>query len=127
VFNPADGLTYYIGSSQSMAAAPSTTAARRRVYVGSARRIVGIDLQVFTTVTGSGETVPVSVRVNNTTDYLIGNMTWNPGANSYALVNNQSLDISLAANDYWEIKIVCPTWATNPTGVTMQGAVSYQI
>jgi hypothetical protein len=127
VFNPADGLTYYIGSSQSMAAAPSTTAARRRVYVGSARRIVGIDLQVFTTVTGSGETVPVSVRVNNTTDYVIGNMTWNPGANSYALVNNQSLDISLAANDYWEIKIVCPTWATNPTGVTMQGAVSYQI
>ena len=127
VFNPADGLTYYIGSSQSMAAAPSTTAARRRVYVGSARRIVGIDLQVFTTVTGSGETVPVSVRVNNTTDYLIGNMTWNPGANNYALVNNQSLDISLAVNDYWEIKIVCPTWATNPTGVTMQGAVSYQI
>ena len=126
-FNPADGLTYYIGSSQSMAAAPSTTAARRRVYVGSARRIVGIDLQVFTTVTGTNETVPVSVRVNNTTDYLIGNMTWNPGANSYALVNNQSLDISLAVNDYWEIKIVCPTWATNPTGVTIQGAVSYQI
>jgi hypothetical protein len=126
-FNPADGLTYYIGSSQSMASAPSTTAARRRVYVGSARRIVGIDLQVFTTVTGTNETVPVSVRVNNTTDYLIGNMTWNPGANNYALVNNQSLDISLAVNDYWEIKIVCPTWATNPTGVTMQGAVSYQI
>lgn len=127
VFNPADGLTYYIGSSQSMAAAPSTTAARRRVYVGSARRIVGIDIQAFTTVTGSGETVTVSVRVNNTTDTLIGTMTWNPGANSYAILNNQGMDISLNADDYWEIKIVCPTWTTNPTGVTIQGAVSYQI
>jgi hypothetical protein len=110
-----------------MAAAPSTTAARRRVYVGSARRIVGIDIQTFTTVTGSGETVTVSVRVNNTTDYLIGTMTWNPGANSYAILNNQGMDISLNADDYWEIKIVCPTWTTNPTGVTIQGAVSYQI
>lgn len=127
VFNPADNLTYYVGSAQSMGAAPSTTAARRRIYVGSARRIVGVDIQVFTTVTGSAENVTVSVRVNNTTDFLIGTMQWNPGANNYAVLNNQSLNISFNANDYWEIKIECPAWTTNPTGVTTQGAVSYQI
>lgn len=126
VFNPADNLTYYVGSSQTMVAAPSSTPARRRVYVGSARRITGVDIQVFTTVTGSGEDVAISVRVNNTTDYVVGNMQWNPGANSYAILNNQALDITLAADDYYEIKIVCPTWAPNPTGVTTQGSVTYQ-
>ena len=127
VFNPADGLTYFLGSSQSMAAAPSATAARRRVYVSSARTITEIDFQAFTTVAASGESVQVYLRVNNTTDTtLTTSMTWNAGANSYNLLRVTGLNIALAADDYWEIKIVCPTWATNPTGVTIQGSVTYQ-
>lgn len=126
VWNPADGLTYYLGSSQSMSAAPSTTAARRRIYVGSARKIVGLDLQVFTTVTGSSEAITICVRVNNTTDYVCGTMTWNPGNNSYAVFNNQALDISLDAGDYYEIKIDVPSMTTNPTGCTTQGTVAYR-
>lgn len=127
VFNPADGLTYFLGSSQSMAAAPSTTAARRRVYVSSARTITEIDFQAFTTVAASGESVQVYLRLNNTTDTTLSTtMTWNAGANSYNLLRVTGLSIALAADDYWEIKIVCPTWVTNPTGVTVQGTVTYQ-
>lgn len=127
VFNPQDNLTYFLGSSQSMAAAPSATAARRRAYVSSARTITEIDFQAFTTVAASGESVQVYLRVNNTTDTtLTTSMTWNAGANSYNLLRVTGLNIALAADDYWEIKIVCPTWATNPTGVTIQGSVTYQ-
>lgn len=126
VFNPADGLSYYIGSAQSMSAAPSTTPARRRIYAGTARRIVGIDLQAFTTVSGSAEAITVCIRVNNTTDHVCGTMTWNPGNNNYAIFNNQSLDIQLAANDYYEIKLDVPVMVTNPTGVTTQGTISYR-
>lgn len=125
--NPTDATTYYFGGGANIPLTPTSTAARRRTYVSSARTIVAVDIQVFTTVAATNEAVSIYVRVNNTTDTtLTTTMTWNAGASSYNLLSVTGLSISLNAGDYYEIKIVTPTWATNPTGVTFTGSVQYR-
>jgi hypothetical protein len=124
--NPLDNLTYYIGGGVYITSAWTTTAGVRRTYVSSPRTITEVNFAAIATNNASGESVQIYVRVNNTTDYTISTtFTMNAGANAYNLLNVTGSNIPLSANDYWEIKIVCPAWATNPTAVAIQGAVTY--
>jgi hypothetical protein len=62
----------------------------------------------------------MSIRVNNTTDYLIESLTL---ANSNRVWANDALNIPVVAGDYIEIKEVQPAWVTNPATVTRTGVL----
>lgn len=117
-FSPADATTYYMGVPDSVA--PGTVANIHRIYTPRAGTISKVNIQFFNNggTQGSAETFSAYIRVNNTTDNLISStlkmdMASN-GANFYAITG---LSIAMANTDYFEIKIVAPTWVTNPTNV----------
>ena len=115
--DPADGVTYYLGL---QADPPATTAGFRRIYVPKAGTITIAHLSMYAGTAGSAENISVYIRLNNTTDYLVKTV----GASaSYRIFDNASLAIAVVAGDYIEIKIVCPTWASNPFYVNMTGSV----
>jgi hypothetical protein len=119
--NPADTTAYYFGSNPK---APSTTAAINKIYPRKACLITGANIYVYAaTVAGTNENVSVYIRVNNTTDHLI--QTVGVGA-AERVFSNTAMTIELAATDYFEIKVIPPAWATNPTGVTYGGTVTVQ-
>lgn len=72
------------------------------------------------TAAGTNEDISVYIRINNTTDHLI--QTVGVAATQRNFVN-YNLNIPVVAGDTIELKVVCPTWATNPTGVRMAGEV----
>jgi len=46
------------------------------------------------------------------------------GNNSATKVfNNNALNIAVVEGDYIEMKLVCPTWSTNPTAVLIGGTL----
>lgn len=115
---PADATTYYFGAHPGTAFA--TTASRRRVYIPRAGTVKRVDL-FFTFVAGSNEQSTMSFRLNDTSDTSITttlDLSTNPVA-----VTNSSLSIAVAAGDFFEIKWVTPTWATNPTSVSVTAQV----
>ena len=116
-FSPSDALTYYIG----MPPKASTTADRYRVYFPKAGTIKrAIVYWCATGTAGTAERIDVYLRKNNSSDTLIG--YWNDDQKK-KVMNNGELNISVSAGDYFEIKIVCPTWATNPTNVLISAVV----
>lgn len=110
---PADATTYYYGEFSNVAA--STVANCRRVYVPRKCKITSFYGTFMDGGLGSTETSTISIRVNNTTDYTVSETVANN--TTYSYVSNTALNIPLNAGDYYEIKWVTPTWATNPTSV----------
>jgi hypothetical protein len=55
-----------------------------------------------------------SIRVNDTTDYTIGNLTYTLSNNE---LQNNALSIPLNALDTIALKVVTPAWAPAPTVV----------
>jgi hypothetical protein len=113
-FNPLDATPYYVGGSSNV---PSTTDGTRRIYFESAATIKSFTAKTFLTVNGSGENVTLYARIDATTDNLIGTMTWNTGAATTAKQSFTGLSIAVPAGSYLTIKILPPSWVTNPTGV----------
>ena len=114
-FNPLDGTTYYFGLT---GRAPQTSALKAVVQVPKTGTIKAAYIQAMTDGAGTSETVSVYIRKNNTTDTLVADGTLD-SANTW--FNNAALGISVNAGDYIEIKVVCPTFATNPTSVYFSG------
>lgn len=119
VHNPGDGLTYYFGA---VGFAAVTTADTRRVYIPRAGTIVAASVVSDTTAgtVGTNENISIYIRLNNTTSTLIATVG---AATKYREFRNTSLSITVAAGDYIEIEVVCPTWATNPTSVGYNGHI----
>ncbi len=69
---------------------------------------------------GSGESWSMYIRVNATTDYLIGSVASTSAVRSWS---NTSLSITITAGDYFCIKMVNPSWATTPTSNRFNAAV----
>lgn len=73
-------------------------------------------------VVGTNENWSLYIRVNNTTDYLIATVG---AATAGRVFSNTAMNggagILLVAGDYIEIKMVNPTWATNPTNIVFGG------
>jgi hypothetical protein len=59
--------------------------------------------------------------LNNATDTLIATLS---AATNERVFSNSSLAIAVSAGDYFEIKGVQPTWATNPA-TTIYGGYVY--
>lgn len=70
---------------------------------------------------GTAETSTLVLRKNNTTDYPIATGIVLNGASRKVTGLTTGLAIPVAAGDYFEFKLTCPTWATNPTGMFFSG------
>jgi len=111
-----DGSTYYFGLN---AIAPATTANNNRVYIPKAGTIKAA--YIFAAfVAGSDESASLYIRKNNSSDTLIASLdfSFNP-----VVFSNGGLNIAVNAGDYIELKLVCPTWATNPSQLKMSGHI----
>lgn len=114
----ADSQTYYFGG---LARAPQTTSGQARIYIPKAGTIKSAVVYLFVTGEASTEEeVSVYIRKNNTTDTLIETRGLGAAQTHWS---NDALSISIAVDDYLEIKVVCPEWATNPSGGTFGGSI----
>lgn len=120
--NPLDGETVYFGCMN--ATGITTTAAYRRVYVPCKcilRKI--IFYEISTGDTGTNEDWVASIRKNNTTDYSIATV----GVAGIRVFSNYLMSAPFDAGDYFEIKLVNPTWVTNPTGSICYGVALFEV
>lgn len=116
VFDPADATTYYFGMP-----GHDSTADRNRVYIPMAGKITKAYIYwVATGTAGSSEKISVYLRKNNTSDTLLGE--WE-NSDAKKVITKTGLNISVADGDYFEIKVVCPTWETNPTQVKINATI----
>lgn len=120
-FSPADAATLYFGTT---IRAPVSTAQVSKMFVREACTLVHAELLwVTAAVAGTNENITVRIVKNNTAATVIQTIgsTANP-----KVFSNTGLDISLAAGDFIECQILCPTWATNPTNVVLGGYLKFQ-
>jgi hypothetical protein len=116
--SPTDAQTVYFGQ---LPKAPITTANVSKVYVRKACTVKMANIYCYSGTAGTGEAWSLYIRKNNTTDTLIATLSV---AASERVFTNSSLSIAFAAGDYFEMKSVQPTWATNPL-TTIWGGYLY--
>jgi len=115
--SPLDAQTLYFGH---LPTGLNTTANINNVYIRKAGTLNIAEIYTNSATAGSNENWSLYIRVNNTTDYLIATLGV---ATNERIFSNTALGISLSAGDYFQIKMVCPTWATNPATVRCAGYV----
>jgi hypothetical protein len=106
--SPTDAQTIYFGM---LPKAPTTTANTSKVHIRKAGTITMANIYCYSGTAGTNEAWSLYIRKNNTTDTLISTLSV---ATNERIFTNSSLNISVIAGDYIEIKGVQPTWATNP-------------
>ena len=107
-----DGQTIYMGQ---LPLVPTTTAATRKIFIRNAGTIKMANLYSYATTAGTNEIWTWYIRLNNTTDTVIALVASN--SNERTRVNT-GLNIAVVPGDYVEIKMVNPTWSTNPNNIT---------
>ncbi len=115
--SPADGQTIYFGN---LPKAPVTTANISKVYIPRAGVIKRAEIYCYSGTAGTNQAWSGYIRLNNTTDTLIATLSL---ATSERVFSNSSLAISVVAGDYFEIKFINPTWATNPLTTIFGGYI----
>lgn len=116
-FSPADSTSYYLSQMGATIASPASQADNvDAVPMESAMTKVVLNIWVATTLATS-ETANVYVRVNNTTDHLLGTTTFD----SAKIQKIFTPAIALNAGDLVQIKVTMPAFSTNPTNVYMWG------
>jgi hypothetical protein len=115
--SPADGQTIYFGN---LPKAPVTTAAISKVYIPRSGVIKRAEIYCYSGTAGTNQAWSGYIRLNNTTDTLIATLSV---ATSERVFSNSSLSIAVVAGDYFEIKFINPTWATNPLTTIFGGYV----
>jgi len=114
-----DGQTLYWGGNPTAAA--TTTAGVSGIYVPKAGTITSVISWAYaSSAVGSAEDWPLYVRVNDATDYLVAEFV---DAVAYRKCGNTDMSAAVAAGDVIELKLVNPTWATNPNTVAFGAAI----
>jgi hypothetical protein len=117
-FDPTDGATYYCGN---LGEAPDTSASYHRIYIPKAGTIKAAYITWHcVTEAGTSENVDVIIRLNNTTDTRIALYGTTL---SFKVFSNTALNIAVAQGDYIEIKMIMPSFATNPLDVRIGGTI----
>lgn len=116
VSNPADASTYYIGVPLGLS--PTAGAAARQMTLPFACTLIGFSSSVFCGGTPTNEAYSVYLRANNTTDILLSNAFNLNTSGGITYFSSSVLSTALSAGDKIELKIVFPTWTTNPTSVS---------
>jgi hypothetical protein len=115
--SPVDAQTIYFGN---LPKAPVTVAATSKVYIPKAGTIKRAEIYCYSGTAGTNQAWSGYIRLNNTTDTLIATLSV---ATSERVFSNSSLSIAVVAGDYFEIKFINPTWATNPLTTIFGGYV----
>lgn len=115
--SPADAQTVYFGN---MPKGVITTAGISKVHIEAEGVIRRVNIYCYSGTAGTAENWSLYIRINNTTDYLVEKI--GVSANE-RIFNNENLNIPVNAGDYFEIKLVNPTWVTNPLTTTFGGNV----
>jgi hypothetical protein len=115
--SPGDGQTIYFGV---LPKAPTTTAGQSKIYLRETRTIKRVEVYIYSGTAGTAEAWSLYVRKNNATDTLVATVT--AGTNE-RVFSNAALNISMVSGDYFEMKMVNPTWATNPLTTIIGGRV----
>lgn len=113
--NPLDATTYYAAWGSSSFS--TTENAVTKYPITQAGTITKIQFIVAVTGTvGSNENVTVTLRVNGVDTAITGTMPWD-GSTSNISIGSFTGSVAVSVGDIITIKIVTPTWATNPTTV----------
>lgn len=121
--SPQDATVYYIGGDVAAAANGwlNTTYANASIAIPAAGIITRFYVKVrIRTANGSNEDVVHTIRINDTTDVGSLSLDYDQAERSGTTTG---LATSVSAGDTITIKITCPTWGTNPTGVSIYGWV----
>jgi hypothetical protein len=94
-----------------------------RVYIPRAGTIKVAEIFNYSGTKGTDEDISIYVRLNGTTDYLVATVGESTSERRFT---NASLDIAVVVGDYFEMKLVCPTWETNPVQFITGGYVYIQ-
>jgi len=112
-----DGATYYFGNTAALA--PQTAQVLCLVYIPKAGTIKSAYIRGYAVTPGSTENVSVYIRKMGA-DTLVATMPMDQNENVWS---NTGLNTAVSAGDYFEIKVVCPTWASNPANVRFSGVI----
>jgi hypothetical protein len=115
--SPADATTYYVGE---INVSLNTTATLYRTTMPYASKLIGAVISaVNISATATTEASTINFRLNNTTDTLLSNAVAFGNNLTVNLYPVTGLNVTVAANDVFNIKWTTPTWATNPTSATL--------
>jgi hypothetical protein len=116
-FSPLDATTYYMG----MDFGHTTVQGRYRLVIPKSGVIKAISIMVYGG-NGSSELVTVDLLVNGVGS--VGSHTENWSNIASTLVTNiPGLGYPVLFGDYLELRMVCPTWVTNPTTMAIVATV----
>lgn len=104
-FNPADATTYYLGGGI------QGTYDQTKIEVPIGGTLKRVFLKIVCAGAASGETVSTYIRINDTTDVAQIDTTMDSSPRNL----NTTLSQSVSTGDFVSIKVVTPTWGTNPT------------
>lgn len=118
-FDPADGATLYLGRWNIFD--PSGVYGTFQVTAVHAMTITDVVITVIIAGTAgtTGQDVAFSIRKNNTTDTALFSQDFDA---SFAQTAS-AVNLALAASDTFVVKMLCPTWTTNPTLVWVSAEI----
>lgn len=117
-FTPANSTTYFIGGDTVLT--NNTVYGNASLVVLKGGTITAAYLKARFTGNGTAEAVAHSIRLNNASDIVLGNGSYNTGVVDLVATG---LNQAVAVNDTIAIKLVTPAWVTPPTGVRWFGYV----
>jgi len=120
-FSPGDGLTYYFANGS----AANTNESLYTVPIPVAGTITGVIVRWYATsgVNGTGEDIIAYIRLNGATDILIDTIGT---TDQQKIFSNYTLSQAVTVEDKVSIKIVSPTWATNPALITLCATITIE-
>lgn len=127
-YSPADGASGFIGCS---GAAPATAADFQKIYVPDGSwyitEIMG-SIAKGGAETSTSETSTLSVVKNtSTTVGTVGTVTHPTANTAWTFFTFRDLSLGpLVRGEYFELKLVHPTWSTNPTVVFYFGTITLE-
>ena len=115
-FSPLDATTYFIGN---FPIAPTTTTTDHRIHVprGGTINRVYVLWSSRGGAGGTSESISCTLQKNGVTDSATINSVANLAI--IKVFSNTTLNFPVATGDYINLRLVCPTWATNPTSVKL--------
>lgn len=121
--NPADASTYYLKTHITQGAV-TTSSQGNGVRFRCPRNLTFVAAQINAHFTfGSSEAT--TFTINNVTAGTSQTIT-STANYSAPFSTNHSFSFSCSENDYIEVRMVCPTWATNPTTLNQIVTIYYQ-